>query len=659
MHFLTMINALLPQKKKRFSHPAPNKSLTDPDWGIYREDYFNEMVAIESKRTERSARPFLLMLINLEEITNASEEKEIITKIVRELNATTRNTDLKGWVRYKHTLGVTFTELRQIDGNFVKDRISRKIYKNFSAALKLDQLSKISISFQTYPTDFEEPILACTPHLKVVSDVVAPPSPDSVREDIEEAPVFAPEEDAIPPCGERISLGFPRERWILLAGDAFLIALSILVSSWLRLQQFPDMGVSYGARALVLLLYPMALYVFDMYNVARPFRSHETLVRTTLAIGLGTCLYAFLFYVVPEWEYGRGILGIQMLFLMVMMVGWRWIYAAIFQTNVSKSGAVILGAGDCGTAITRLLSSPLSPYQVRGILDDDPKKQGKIVGSLPVLGTLDQLHQISEQIRAKTAILATPRNRQTRPVRMILDARLRGMEVLEMPTLYERLTGRVPVNYIEDEWLLFADGFYLLSKEYVQKFKRLIDFALSSLMLLFFSPIMALTALAIRLDSSGPVFYRQDRVGKGGKVFSVVKFRSMVANAEAHGPQWASKKDARITRVGRWIRLFRIDEVPQLWNVFKGEMSLVGPRPERPNFVKKLDALLPYYAVRHSVSPGLTGWAQVNYPYGASVEDALHKLEYDLYYIKNMSILLDIKILLKTIGVVLLGEGAR
>jgi exopolysaccharide biosynthesis polyprenyl glycosylphosphotransferase len=240
-----------------------------------------------------------------------------------------------------------------------------------------------------------------------------------------------------------------------------------------------------------------------------------------------------------------------------------------------------------------------------------------------------------------------------------LEARLGGLEIIELPTLYERFTGRVPVELVEDQWLLSADGFHLLFREYMQRVKRILDFSVSGVLLLFCAPLMALTALAIALESPGRVFYSQDRVGLGGKVFRVYKFRSMRFDAEAGGVQWAQKHDARITRVGRWIRVFRIDELPQLWNIFKGDMSVVGPRPERPEFVHELETAIPYYSARHTVRPGLTGWAQVNFPYGASVEDSLRKLEYDLYYVKNMSIFLDFQILLKTVGVVLLGEGAR
>ncbi len=228
-----------------------------------------------------------------------------------------------------------------------------------------------------------------------------------------------------------------------------------------------------------------------------------------------------------------------------------------------------------------------------------------------------------------------------------------------MPTVFERLTGRVPVEHIEDQWLLFEDGFYLLSKEYMRKLKRLMDILVSGIVLLWTAPLMALTALAIRLESPGPIFFRQQRVGSKETLFTVLKFRSMCAHAEQNGAQWAEEGDSRVTRVGRWIRLFHIDELPQIWNVFKGDMSFVGPRPERPEFVRELEQSIPYYYIRHAVQPGITGWAQVNYRYGASKEDSMRKLEYDLYYIKNMSLLLDLKIFLRTIGVVLLREGSR
>jgi len=215
------------------------------------------------------------------------------------------------------------------------------------------------------------------------------------------------------------------------------------------------------------------------------------------------------------------------------------------------------------------------------------------------------------------------------------------------------------VQNIADQWLLFSDGFYLLHKEYIRKIKRLMDMAVAAIVLAVTSPLLGLVAIAIRLDSPGPVLYTQERIGKGNQTFTIYKFRSMQHNAEKDGARWASHKDPRVTRVGKWLRLTHIDELPQIWNIFKGDMSFVGPRPERSEFVTMLEEKVPYYFVRHSVQPGLTGWAQINYQYGDSVDDAIHKLEFDLYYLKNMSILLDLKIILRTMGVVLLREGAR
>jgi sugar transferase (PEP-CTERM system associated) len=276
-----------------------------------------------------------------------------------------------------------------------------------------------------------------------------------------------------------------------------------------------------------------------------------------------------------------------------------------------------------------------------------------------VLGTCDQLERIAEEVGAHTAILAIPNNRSAKLIKSVLRARLKGIHIREMADIYEELTGRIPVNNIGDEWLLFAEGFYLIRKEYMQKLKRLIDVIASFSLLVLTAPILGLAALLIRLDSPGSIFYSQKRVGKGQSTFTIYKFRSMRQDAENSGARWASEQDPRITKVGRWLRMTHIDEIPQIWNLLKGDMSLVGPRPERPEFVEVLNREIPYYSVRHSVKPGMTGWAQINYRYGASTEDTRNKLEYDLYYIKNMSLLLDIKILLRTFGVVLLGDGAR
>ena len=450
------------------------------------------------------------------------------------------------------------------------------------------------------------------------------------------------------------------QKWFLLLGDIALILLATSLAPIIRLgQALLIFDLHTGASFFTLFFYIVMLYIFDLYNINRQFWSKDSTLRITLAIGIAGFFAAFLFYSLPQWKYGRGIFLIQMVLVWFFLFGWRSIFSLIYPISMQREDVLVLGAGKSGTALHGLLKGPASPYRIRGFLDDDPAKQKKVMGSPIVLGTTDRLLEIAAQKGVKTVILAITHERPPGLIHNILQARMKGMRIIEMPTLYEGLTRRVPIKHIYEGWLLFADGFYLLSKEYVQRVKRLIDLGVSSLLLLITLPITAITALAIRLDSPGSVFFEQDRVGKDGNIFTLWKFRSMRRDAECNGAVWAQRNDSRVTRVGKWIRLLRIDEIPQLWNVFRGEMSLIGPRPERPEFVKELEKQIPYYSIRHSVRPWITGWAQVNYPYGASVEDALIKLEYDLYYIKNMSIILDLKIILKTIGVVIFWEGAR
>ena len=244
------------------------------------------------------------------------------------------------------------------------------------------------------------------------------------------------------------------------------------------------------------------------------------------------------------------------------------------------------------------------------------------------------------------------------PLRELLDCKIVGVKVSDLSTFFEKMLGQIRIDQLHAGWLIFGDGFRQGALRNAAK--RLFDIIWSCVLLLLAAPILLLTAVCIVFESKGPVFYRQERVGQDGRAFSVLKFRSMRVDAEKDGaPRWAVAKDDRVTRVGSLIRRYRIDEFPQLLNVLKGEMSLVGPRPERPFFVEQLTAEIPFYAVRHSVKPGVTGWAQVRYQYGASVEDSLQKLQFDLYYVKNHSLLLDILVLFETVGVVLSGKGAR
>jgi sugar transferase (PEP-CTERM system associated) len=475
-----------------------------------------------------------------------------------------------------------------------------------------------------------------------------------------DVPHAAWEEDAeVLSADAEVPLGFPRRRWLLLIGDVVLVCLAIFLSIGLRIGFERGVILHYAIEpACTLILYPLALYIFDLYNVERVFRSWDTTFRSAIAVALGAFLAVSAFYVIPLGPYGRGIMVIEAVFVWYFLNLWRWSYGIIFQKSGQKVPTLILGAGCCGRTIYRLLKSPLSPYEVKGFIDDNPDKLSG-ARSPAVMGRSDQLPEVAARVGARTVILAIPRNRSVGLIRSILNARLKGLDVRDMADVYEALTGRIPVRGIADQWLLFAQGFYLLRGDYMQRLKRLLDFLASGLILFFMSPVIGLVVLAIKLDSPGPVFYSQQRVGKDRQVFTIYKFRSMECTAETGGARWAAVGDPRVTRVGKLLRLTHIDELPQIWNIFRGDMSLVGPRPERPEFVDILENQLPYYFVRHTVKPGLTGWAQINYRYGASVEDAHNKLEYDLYYVKNMSIFLDLRILLRTVGVVLLKDGAR
>ncbi len=275
----------------------------------------------------------------------------------------------------------------------------------------------------------------------------------------------------------------------------------------------------------------------------------------------------------------------------------------------------------------------------------------------PVLGKPGDLIKIVRDHKVHKVVVALQERRGTLPLRDLLDCKFNGVLVEDSPTFYEEMTGKIPVAGLYPSSLIFSSGFK--KSRVLLLTKRLLDIVASLVLLIISLPISIVTAAAIKLDSKGPIIFSQERAGEREKVFKIYKFRSMYTDAEKHGPRWASDNDSRITRVGRIIRKLRIDEIPQLYNILKGDMSFVGPRPERPYFVEQLKKQIPFYSERFWVKPGLTGWAQINYSYGASVEDALEKLQYDLYYIKHLSITLDIAIILQTIKVVLVGRGAR
>ena len=324
----------------------------------------------------------------------------------------------------------------------------------------------------------------------------------------------------------------------------------------------------------------------------------------------------------------------------------------------ARSRLLIFGSGSSAQQVAQALAAANLDVQIVGHVTG-PNETHSVVNSAHVMTRLGTLSEHALAMDVDEIVVALEERRGgSMPLRELLDCKVAGIRVSDLPTYFERNLFQIRIDYLRAGWLIFGDGFS--QGLYRRIAKRLLDLAVSMLLLLVTAPVMVLTALAISLESKGPILYAQERAGRGGRLFRVFKFRSMRLDAEKDGqPQWAAKKDARVTQVGAFIRRYRIDELPQLVNVLKGDMSLVGPRPERPFFVEQLLREIPYYAVRHCVKPGLTGWAQVRYQYGATVADSLEKLQYDLYYVKNHSIFLDIVILLETVGVVLSGKGAR
>ncbi|MFQ5848470.1 MAG: TIGR03013 family XrtA/PEP-CTERM system glycosyltransferase [Candidatus Methylomirabilales bacterium] len=297
-------------------------------------------------------------------------------------------------------------------------------------------------------------------------------------------------------------------------------------------------------------------------------------------------------------------------------------------------------------------------YEVLGYVDNRSEAELQLNDGYRVLGRVSELNRVAAEHRAGTIVVTLDERRGALPLAPVLDCKLRGIRVEDWPSFYERLTGRIGVEKLRPSWMVFCDGFHRASM--TRTVKRGMDIGLALVFLVLGFPLFVAIALAITLESRGSIFFRQERVGQAGKVFRLLKFRTMVEGAEGKtGPVWAAANDPRVTRVGRFLRRSRLDELPQIVNVLRGDVSFVGPRPERPHFVAMLQQRIPYYLQRLSVKPGITGWAQIRCPYGSTIEEAAHKLEYDLYYVKNMSVFLDLLILFSTVQVVLFGRGAR
>jgi len=442
--------------------------------------------------------------------------------------------------------------------------------------------------------------------------------------------------------------------FILFLGDVVVICAALylteLSTAWAGYAPFVARLVE--ATAVIAFI----LYVGDLYQPRQAIGPRELVARVLICQSAAAMVLATLGFAVPGLRLGRSAFLETFLLTTTGLIAWRTVLLAAWSQHQMTAQVLVLGTGQVGRLIADLEPTSARPFRIIGYLDDVPEAGELVPSGYALLGKIQDLDVLVEETRPDIVVVAQIDRRGGFPTKALLECRLRGIRVEDWPTFYEKATGKILVTAVRPSWLIFSDGFVKTARTEIVK--RLFDVAVSLIGLALALPIMALVALAIKLESSGPILYRQSRLGQNGCVFILNKFRSMRRDAEKHtGPVWTTAKDTRITRVGAVLRRTRLDELPQLVNVLVGHMSFIGPRPERPEFVSELQKTIPFYMERLAVKPGITGWAQVRYQYGSSVEDAVEKLQYDLYYIKNLSLFLDLLIVLNTVQVVLFARG--
>lgn len=450
--------------------------------------------------------------------------------------------------------------------------------------------------------------------------------------------------------------------FLSLLVEAALLFAAIPLGTFLRLGigpgAPPSAEVVFWEATVFTAVGLLSLYVNGLYDFGERLPNRILFIRLLRASCVGAVALFALYFLVPALLAGRGVFAIALVFTALTIAGWRLLLTWILRSEGFAERILIVGADQKAIDIAReTLERKHLGYRVVGFLSDDPALQGVSLINPRVIGTSRQARELALQNHVSRVVVAAQDYRGHLSMDSLLDCKTSGIRVQEGSTYYEQLTGKIMVEGLRKSWLIFSDGFVV--SRGVLFGKRLLDLVAASIGLILAAPLMLLVAVAVRLDSPGPVLFRQERVGRGGKPFTLAKFRSMRTDAEAQGARWAVQGDPRVTRVGRFIRKTRLDELPQLWNVLVGDMSLVGPRPERQMFVEQLKEQNPFYEQRLVVRPGLTGWAQIKAPYASSFEESIEKLKFDLYYIKNLSIFLDISILLSTARIVLLGRGAR
>ena len=449
---------------------------------------------------------------------------------------------------------------------------------------------------------------------------------------------------------------YPVRTLVLLIGEALIVWTSFLLGAVYELREDSYLVLNYEGGYLkilgVTLLVLLCSHWLDLYDTARLQTKGELYFRLLMVPGVLAFVLAAIAYVRPNYLLGNGSSAVGLLILTVALFGWRLGFTWLVQLPILVERVYVLGDGERAQRVVQgLRQNPEIGVEIASWT-------GKMEGAVTLEAVAAHLMEVVEKQKVHRVIVATPDRRGTVPMKELLELRMRGVKIEEATSWLEKINGKIEVENLNPSWLVFGQGFRRGNVFVVVR--RVLSVVISLVGLILALPLFPFIMLAIYFDSKGPIFYTQTRVGKGGHNFKVVKFRTMQPDAEAStGPKWAGNHDPRITRIGKFLRSSRLDEIPQLWCVLNGDMAFVGPRPERPEFIEMLSKEIPYYGVRHMVRPGLTGWAQVRYKYGSTVADAREKLQYDLFYIKNASIGLDLLIMFQTVKTVLLRRGAQ
>jgi len=458
---------------------------------------------------------------------------------------------------------------------------------------------------------------------------------------------------------------------MLAIGEAllFLVVITFSVSvglpgHWIAFDSAPrDLISAFSFAAWIVLITTMMMGATGLYNRDVMFEIDAVIARAALSFSMAFAIFSCIELARSSWEpshfehYKTAAIAIPACVIISLLV--RSVFAGVAKKEILKRRILVVGRGRNAVKIAKMDRVDRYRFKVVGYIDFgtdqdsfplEPLFPGSAIATPEAAMALAKAHNIQ-------GIVVASGERRGLPNQALFQCRMTGIRIEDFPTFWESHAGHIDLDSLTPGWLTYSDGFTMNRDRLIAK--TCFDYAIASILLLVTAPIMILTAIMIKATSKGPILFRQERVGRNGKIFNVLKIRSMAVDAENSGPQWAKANDARVTAIGRFIRKLRIDEIPQAINILKGEMSFVGPRPERPHFVTQLSKAIPYFEERHRIRPGLSGWAQINYPYGASVEDARNKLSYDLYYMKNGSIFLDVLILLRTVHVILWPRGAR